>query len=116
MKTVGMDSPPPISTKAIHSDVAKPNIGKADNIVNVEQNRVTLSAEGKALLESLKQIEKESKAAESEGVSDHLESFTHGALGMDHPDTIEEENDTSYSAGQYVSAAVTVGGILLALI
>jgi hypothetical protein len=35
---------------------------------------------------------------------------------MDHPDKIKEEDDGSYSAGQYLSAAATVGGILLALV
>lgn len=49
-------------------------------------------------------------------VGDKVESFAHGALGMDHPDTIKEEEDDSYSAGQFVSAAATIGGILLMLV
>ena len=86
--------------------------------LKVEQNTVKLSDEGKALLSALKEIDKEAKrvAAENETVTDKVESFAHGALGMDHPDKIEEEDDGSYSAGQYLSAAATVGGILLALI
>ncbi len=86
--------------------------------LKAEQNKVTLSAEGKALLAALEQIDHESKKAEAENktVSEKVESFAHGALGMDHPDTIEEEEDSSYSAGQYLSAAMTVGGILLALV
>ncbi|WP_299689355.1 hypothetical protein [uncultured Vibrio sp.] len=86
--------------------------------VKVEQNTVTLSDEGKALLSALKEIEKETKKVESENatVTDKVESFAHGALGMDHPDKIEEENDGSYSAGQYLSAAATIGGILIALL
>ncbi len=84
----------------------------------VEQNRITLSAEGKALLTALQEIDDESKkvATENKTVSEKVESFTHGALGMDHPDKIKEEEDTSYSAGQYLSAALSVGGILLALV
>ncbi|EDP59246.1 hypothetical protein [Vibrio sp. AND4] len=86
--------------------------------LKVEQNKVTLSSEGKALLAALKQIDSESKKVEAENktVSDQVESFAHGALGMDHPDTIEEEQDGSYSAGQFVSAALTISGIVLALI
>ncbi|WP_330944445.1 hypothetical protein [Vibrio diabolicus] len=84
--------------------------------LKVEHNKVTLSTEGKALLAALQQIEHDSKRVEAEdkSVGEKVESFTHGALGMDHPDKIEEE-DGSYSAGQYLSAALTVGGIILAL-
>ncbi|WP_235630873.1 MULTISPECIES: hypothetical protein [Aliivibrio] len=87
------------------------------NALSVQRDTVSLSVEGKALLRALQEIEKDSKfkQSETEGVSDQVESFAHGALGINHPDAIEEEDDTSYSAGQYVSAALTVGGILLAL-
>ncbi|MCS0447134.1 hypothetical protein [Vibrio diabolicus] len=86
--------------------------------LKVEHNKVTLSTEGKALLAALQQIEHDSKRVEAEdkSVGEKVESFTRGALGMDHPDKIEEEEDGSYSAGQYLSAALTVGGIILALV
>ncbi|MDN3609567.1 hypothetical protein ACODM8_03250 [Vibrio ostreicida] len=82
--------------------------------LKVEQNKVTLSEEGKALLAALQEIDKEAK--EDKTVGDKVESFAHGALGIDQPDKIKEEEDGAYSAGQYLSAAATVGGILLALI
>ncbi|MDW2072145.1 hypothetical protein R8O04_12790 [Vibrio sp. 2094] len=86
--------------------------------LKVEHNKVTLSTEGKALLAALQQIEHDSKKIEAKdkSVGEKVESFTHGALGMDHPDKIEKEEDGSYSAGQYLSAALTVGGIILALV
>ncbi|EEX31685.1 MULTISPECIES: hypothetical protein [Vibrio] len=95
---------------------SEPNNGPAP--LKVEQNKVTLSDEGKALLAALQEIDKEAKAAEKadKTVGDKVESFTHGALGIDKPDEIKEEDDGAYSAGQYLSAAATVGGILLALI
>lgn len=85
--------------------------------IKVEQNKVTLSPEGKALLTALQEIDHESKKVEAENktVGEKVESFTHGALGMDRPDKIEAEEDNSYSAGQYLSAALSVGGIILAL-
>ena len=85
--------------------------------VTVSDNQVSLSSEGKALLYAPQDIEKESQLNHdlNKDVGDDVESFAHGALGMDHPDKIEEENDSSYSAGQYLSAALTVGGVLLAL-
>ena len=86
--------------------------------LKVEQNTVKLSDEGIALLFALKQIDNEAKKVEAENatVTDKVESFAHGALGMDHPDKVEEEDDGSYSAGQFLSAALTVGGILIALV
>ncbi len=85
--------------------------------LKIEKNKVTLSPEGKALLSALQEIDHESKkaAAENKTVGEKVESFTHGALGMDRPDKIEEKEDSSYSAGQYLSAALSVGGIILAL-
>ncbi|WP_428772011.1 hypothetical protein [Vibrio sp.] len=86
--------------------------------LEVSQNTVTLSAEGKALLAALQQIEQDGKTTEAKAdktVGDKVESFAHGALGMEHPDKLKEEEDDSYSAGQYMSAALTIGGILLAL-
>ncbi|SDI43577.1 hypothetical protein SAMN04488540_101396 [Ferrimonas sediminum] len=46
---------------------------------------------------------------------DEVTSFTYGALGMDHPDVIEEIDDPTYTAGQYAKAALSIGGLLLAL-
>ncbi|HAS6202102.1 TPA: hypothetical protein I7162_11495 [Vibrio vulnificus] len=99
---------------------ANPNAAKesAPAPLQVEQNKVTLSEEGKALLSALQELDKESKKVEAENktVGDKVESFTYGALGMDHPDKIKEEDDGSYSAGQYLSAAATIGGLLMILV
>ncbi|CAH0534648.1 hypothetical protein VST7929_02598 [Vibrio stylophorae] len=46
----------------------------------------------------------------------NLESFTYGALGMDHPEDVKKNNDEYYTAGQFLSAAATVGGILLMVV
>ncbi|GAB2664914.1 hypothetical protein [Vibrio panuliri] len=97
---------------------AKPVEGGASPApLKVEQNKVTLSEEGKALLAALQEIEKESakEAKSDKTVGDKVESFAAGALGMDHPDVVKEEEDDSYTAGQFVSAAATVGGLLLML-
>ncbi|EOX3351873.1 hypothetical protein [Vibrio cholerae] len=95
---------------------AKPDM--APEPLKVEQNKVTLSEEGRALLAALQQIEKESQESESkEGkTSNKVQAFAYGAIGMDHPDKVQEEKDTAYSAGRYLSAAATIGGILLAVL
>nr|WP_246201097.1 hypothetical protein [Vibrio ziniensis] len=82
--------------------------------LKVEQNTVTLSDEGKKLLAALKDLEHEgTNNTKDKTVSDKLEAFTYGALGMEHPDKIKQEVDASYSAGQYLAAAASVGSMLL---
>lgn len=95
----------------------KAPIEAAPSQTKAQQTKVTLSDEGKALLAALQQIEHDAKKSEAQDktVSDKVESFTHGALGMDHPDNFKEETDASYSAGQYLSAAATIGGLVLLL-
>ena len=117
MTPVGMEPAKLAPTQQVTPQTSPADSSQASAPLKVEQNKVTLSEEGKALLAALQEIEKDSKAIEKDKtVGDKVESFAHGALGMDHPDKIKEEEDGSYSAGQYLSAAATVGGILLALI
>lgn len=83
-----------------------------------EKKLVVLSDEGKAMLDDLSTIDKEAKLAKKgdETVGDKVESFAYGTLGMDHPDEIETEDDNSYTAGQYLKGALTIGGLLLAIV
>ncbi len=116
MTSIGMEPTrlTPATTKNVSSKVPQDAI--QSSIVKVEQNKVTLSEEGKALLAALQKIENDAaNNIENKDVGDKVESFAHGALGMDHPDKFKEEDDTSYSAGQYLSAAATLGGILALL-
>lgn len=118
MTPVGMESMKLSTTQMSKPQASTETENKGSTPLKIEKNTVTLSNEGKALLAALQELEKEGKALEDKDktVSDKVESFAHGALGMDHPDTIKEEGDGSYSAGQYLSAAATVGGILLAIL
>ncbi len=111
----------PIAAQKSNAPVDTPE--KADllnSVTKVEQNKVTLSEEGKALLAYLQKMENGEISAEDAGtgnksVGDKVESFTYGALGMSSPEQMKEEKDTSYSAGRYFSGALTAGAILLAL-
>ncbi|UPQ87153.1 hypothetical protein [Vibrio sinaloensis] len=118
MTPVGMETAKLSPTQQVKPQATAADAASSPAPLKVEQNKVTLSEEGRALLAALQEIDKESKAAEKgdKTVGEKVESFAHGALGMDHPDKIKEEEDGSYSAGQYLSAAATVGGILLALL
>ncbi|WP_264875236.1 hypothetical protein [Vibrio agarivorans] len=75
-----------------------------------QQDKVTLSSESVQLSQ---QTPKDTEMKEEKGGS--VEAFAYGALGMDHPDVVKEQNDPSYTAGQYISAAATIGGLILML-
>ncbi|MGV2986861.1 hypothetical protein ACE1OE_04380 [Vibrio sp. E150_011] len=77
-----------------------------------ESETVHFSSQAKLALEE----DNKSSKDKEETMGSTMQSFAHGALGMDHPDDLEEQKDESYSAGQYVSAAVTVGALLLAIV
>ncbi|MFB9134808.1 hypothetical protein ACFSJQ_02640 [Vibrio olivae] len=117
MNPVGIESTQALPPQQAKAQKATPSSDPATTPLRVDHNKVTLSDEGKALLAALQAIEKESKhdAQAEKTVGDKVESFAHGALGMEHPDKMKEEEDGSYSAGQFFSAAATIGGIILAI-
>jgi len=119
MTPVGMNQASALNTTQAAAAKGQPKTSdiqqQAPTALKVESDKVTLSEEGKALLAALSQIDEEAKAAEAEKPS-KVESFTHGALGLDRPDELEEEEDSSYSAGQYLKGALSAGAILLAVI
>ena len=81
----------------------------------VTDKLVTLSDEGLAKQSAVNKTELLDNG-EDKSFGDHLESFAYGTLGIDHPDQIEEQTDDSYTAGQYLKGALTVGGLLLAIV
>ena len=103
-------------------DTAKPLPLEPTQVNISEEGKALLSAlsetdEGKELLHALSEINNESEDDHSDEVNNHLTSFAYGALGIDNPDEVaEKEKDTSYTAGQYLKGALTVGSILLAIV
>jgi hypothetical protein len=120
MDPIKSGSTTPYATQTVKSKTPPPVTQGQEQkqpLIKVEQNKVTLSAEGKALLATLKEIEQQDKTEENQEktVGDKVESFTYGALGMERPDTQKEDEDSSYSAGRYLSTAASIGTLLLAL-
>ena len=123
MIPVWMKSDSPTYVNQANSSLAKPEqIKQATAPVQAEQTTVTLSDAAKQQLENEKKgkdvvaIKTEAPTDGKEEVAEKLESFTYGALGLDHPDEMKEEEDENYSAGQYLKGALTVGAILLAVV
>jgi hypothetical protein len=85
-----------------------------------ESEKLGVTDEGKKLMSALKEVDDVGQemidGKNDKSVGDHIESFTYGALGIDHPNEAEKIEDDSYSAGQYLKGALTVGGLLLAII
>ena len=83
-----------------------------------EKQKSGLTAEGEKLINALNEVDEEGQEIidGTKSVGDHIESFTYGALGIDHPAELEKNTDDSYSAGQFLKGALTVGGLLLAVV
>lgn len=93
----------------VGADVAKQQIAAPMSVQpSVAESSVTLSDAAK---NKLTQEQQASVTTENDEGAD-LKSFTFGALGLDHPDKVEEKEDSSYTAGQYVKAAATIGGMI----
>lgn len=90
----------------------------ASSVSQTENKHVVLSDEGRALLAALSEIDSEEQASKvpEKSIVEQVESFTHGVLGMDHPDKVEEKTDDSYSAGKFLKGALSVGALLLAVV
>lgn len=89
-----------------------PNTGDSTTVTlsSAAQDKLTAEQVG------AKPVAAESANKAPEEESGDLESFVFGALGLDHPEEIDENGDPSYSAGQYVKAAATVGSMIAMLI
>jgi len=80
--------------------------------------QVSISAEGKARLAEASKADATTQVAkvDDDSIGDKIESFAYGALGMDEPDAVEGEVDDSYTAGQFLKGALSVGALLLAVV
>lgn len=92
------------NNSAVKADQAQASEGTKQSYEQVAKQ----VSEGKAV----------NQTTEAEGTpsSSKVESFTYGALGMDHPDAVKENDDFAYSAGQVLSALGTIGGLIAVLV
>jgi hypothetical protein len=45
-----------------------------------------------------------------------VQSFAYGTLGLERPDQHQEERNAFYTAGRWLAAGITVGGIVSLLV
>ncbi|WP_087023325.1 hypothetical protein [Thaumasiovibrio subtropicus] len=103
-------------TPSTSTPTVKPASGEEKAVET--SNKLPDSAE---LQRKVAELEAADKAKGAEGVEGEegkkqVKSFTYGALGMDHPDAVKDNDDGAYTAGQVLKAAGTIGGIIALLI
>ncbi|MEI6895924.1 MAG: hypothetical protein V5786_00275 [Psychromonas sp.] len=131
MTPVGMNSYIATQKMAVnHSDQNPPSVQKEG-----ENNKLLAPVKEQEYMATPAEIEKAIAKVEEKEPAGMIESFTHGLLGMDHPDDEEEvkvenegkegkegkkdeeENtDGSYTAGKFLKGALSVGALLLAIV
>jgi hypothetical protein len=103
----------------LQSQHVTPEVNEAPKTLQVESSKVTISDEGKLLISFSVAMDEEAKTAKLDDPDkpSSVSSFAHGALGLDNPEKeAEEEKDTSYTAGQYLKGALTIGSMLLVVV
>ncbi|MEC4728071.1 hypothetical protein HWQ46_21275 [Shewanella sp. D64] len=108
---VPMNAPSHLISSQAQSAVAV--APKAANMaaIKVELSPAAISLSQKEVAGDKVESQLTSKQAETEK-SDGVKSFAYGVLGMDHPDQIDAKEDDSYTAGQFLKAAATVGSVI----
>ncbi len=98
MTPVGMNSSAALNHSSAVNTNTKPTSAEetkeAAHVLKANEDKVTLSPEGKALLAALSDIDNESKADEK---PTEVKSFAYGALGLDNPEKAAGEKDNSTS-------------------
>jgi hypothetical protein len=56
--------------------------------------------------------DKHESAASTDETASPVKSFVYGTLGLEHPQQQAQDTDEYYSAGKWLAAALTVGGII----
>ncbi|QCP48025.1 hypothetical protein FAZ95_01790 [Trinickia violacea] len=56
--------------------------------------------------------DKPASAGSADPAASPVKSFVYGTLGLEHPQEQKQDTDEYYSAGKWLAAALTVGGII----
>ena len=56
--------------------------------------------------------DKPASAGSTNEAASPVKSFVYGTLGLEHPQEQKQDTDEYYSAGKWLAAALTVGGII----
>ncbi|WP_299017203.1 hypothetical protein [uncultured Photobacterium sp.] len=110
-------SPATLKASVAASAQAAEGIQVADKSQTAKAGDSTVSISEEAKLMQVADAGKHNIEADEETAlaTKKAESFAYGALGMDHPDEVQQNTDDFYTAGQVLSALGTVATVLLAI-
>jgi hypothetical protein len=105
--------------RADGASVGAPSAEPAETATPTQDEAVSISAEGEAAVaqdgattsaSSPAAADSSSSAAQSD--ASPVKSFTYGTLGLERPDKPEEDTNGYYTAGRWLAAGITVGGLI----
>jgi hypothetical protein len=89
---------------------------------SAQDDAVHISAEGAVAAAQDGNTAQDSAQSDSAGASapesgaSAVQSFAYGTLGLERPDQPQEERNAFYTAGRWLAAGITVGGIVSLLV
>jgi hypothetical protein len=109
--------------RADGASVGAPSAEPAETATPTQDEAVSISAEGEAAVAQDGATTSASSPAAADAAADSsssaaqsdaspVKSFTYGTLGLERPDKPEEDTNGYYTAGRWLAAGITVGGLI----
>lgn len=121
-----LSSTPPGAERATTNSLPAANDAAAaqtaTSATSAQDDAVHISAEGAAAMAQDENTAQEGAGSDSAGESapdsgtSAVQSFAYGTLGLERPDQHQEERNAFYTAGRWLAAGITVGGIVSLLV
>jgi hypothetical protein len=89
--------------------------GHSQGSPSTQDDAITLSAEGTAAVAQETGADSTAEGDPAVDVS-AVKSFAYGTLGLERPDQVPETHNPFYTAGRWLAAGITVGGIVSLLV
>ena len=104
------------------TDAAAQTTTSATSATSAQDDAVHISSEGATAAAQDGNIAQDGTESDSAGESapesgaSAVQSFAYGTLGLERPDQHQEERNAFYTAGRWLAAGITVGGIVSLLL
>lgn len=111
------NSAPAVDDSATQSNSNSSGASSQDNAVNISADGAALAAQAgqSSVTADTTQDGTTSDPSGGGGLDSDasaVKSFTYGSLGLERPDQPESDGNPFYTAGRWLAAAVTVGGLV----
>ncbi|WP_429304697.1 hypothetical protein [Paraburkholderia sp. GAS199] len=97
-----------------------PNSGSTGSAASMQDDAVRISAEGAAAAAAAQDADTSQNQTASDASdtgtpvinASAVKSFAYGTLGLERPDQPQEQHNAFYTAGRWLAAGITLGGII----